>query len=301
MTDASESQPGNELIARNGWRDTFVDAGEVRLHVVEAGAGPPVLLLHGFPEFWYAWRQQLPVLAAAGFRVLAVDLRGYNRSDRPSGVVKYRMSALIADIAGLIRQLPDGAAHVVGHDWGGVVAWRLAATHPELVRQLVVMNAAFPAAYARELRRGFGQWMRSWYVLFFQLPQLPEYAVGRNQLAALQEAWRNQPRNPQAYTAADLAEYRRAFPSPGALTGPVNYYRAALRYRADVFGPPQQIAVPALLIWGEPEPFATPRVIEGLEQWIPQLRIERIPNASHWVQNDAPERVNPLLVAFLAR
>ncbi|MFO1092673.1 MAG: alpha/beta hydrolase [Planctomycetaceae bacterium] len=299
MKDDIGSQPGGELLTRQGWRDRRVSIGDVSLHVVEAGSGPPVILLHGFPEFWYSWRRQVPALANAGFGVLAADLRGFNLSDKPTGVEQYRMSALVADVAELIRRLAGGEAHVVGHDWGGAVAWRLAALHPQLVRKLVVMNAAFPAAYARELRRNPGQWLRSWYAFFFQLPKLPEYLIGRNNCAALEQSWRTQPHNPEAFTLADIDEYRRAFAAPGALTGPLNYYRAALRYRKDVFGWPQEVRVPTLLIWGERDPFATPRLLDGLEQWVPQLRIERIPEVSHWVQNDAPERVNALLIEFL--
>jgi pimeloyl-ACP methyl ester carboxylesterase len=273
--------------------------GEVGLHVVEAGDGPPIVLLHGFPEFWYSWRRQLPALAAGSFKAIAPDLRGFNRSDRPPGVHSYRQSALVADVAGLIEQLAGGQADVIGHDWGGVVAWRLVAMRPELVHRLVVMNAALPAAYARELRRSPAQWLRSWYAFMFQLPWLPEFACRRNNFAALEQAWRTQPVHPGAFTPDDIAEYKHAFSGPDALTGPLNYYRAAFRHRQDMFGPPQQIAAPTMLIWGERDPFATLQLITGLEEWIPQIRIERIPDASHWVQNDVPDRVNELLLDFL--
>ena len=299
MPKDPHSQPGGELIAQQGWRDELVNVGDVRLHVVDAGDGPPVVLLHGFPEFWYSWRNQMPALSNAGFRSMAVDLRGYNRSDKPDGVPQYRLSMLVEDIAALIRERAGGKAHVVGHDWGGAVAFRLAAVHPQLVHKLVVMNCAFPAAYARELRRGLGQWLRAWYIIFFQTPKLPEFAITRKRLAALQKAWKSQPQNPDAFTDDDINEYRRAFETPAALTGPVNFYRAALRYRNDLFGAPQQVDAQTQLVWGEPDPFATPRVLNGLEQWIPNLRIERIPNASHWVQNDAPRRVNELLIEDL--
>src|SRR3954462_3454946 len=144
--------------------------GEIDVHFVEVGTGPLVLLLHGFPEFWYTWKHQLPALAAAGFRAVAPDLRGFNLSDKPPGVRSYRLSTLVADVADLIGQL-GGRAVVVGHDWGGAIAWRLAMDRPELVDRLIILNAPHPAAFLRELRRP-AQWLRSWYILFFQLPVL---------------------------------------------------------------------------------------------------------------------------------
>jgi len=298
MSNLQVEQPGGRLLVDRDWSDRRVTVGAIALHVVEAGNGTPVVLLHGFPEFWYSWRRQLPSLSAAGFRAIAPDLRGFNLSDRPQGIQNYRLSALVADIAGLIRQVAGGRAHIIGHDWGGVVAWRLAAMHPELVHKLVVMNAALPAAYSRELKRSPAQWLRSWYVFMFQLPRLPEFACRRHDFAALEQAWRKQPVHPDAFTPEDIAAYKLAFTGPDALTGPLNYYRAAIRYRHDMFGPPQQIAAPTMLIWGERDPFATLRLTTGLEVWVPHIRIERIPDASHWVQNDVPDRVNELLVDF---
>src|SRR3954452_5847731 len=144
--------------------------GEIDVHFVEVGTGPLVLLLHGFPEFWYSWRHQLPALAAAGFRAVAADLRGYNESSRPCGVGEYRVSKLVDDVAGLIRLFGDERGYVVGHDWGGIIAWRLAALHPELVRKLAILNAPHPAAFRREFKRNPLQWVRSSYTCFFQLP-----------------------------------------------------------------------------------------------------------------------------------
>src|SRR5687767_11483549 len=146
----------------------------IHLHCVEIGAGSPVVFLHGFPEFWYSWRHQLSALAAAGFRCLAPDLRGYNTSDRPRGVPAYRAAELVKDLADLIRSTGEPAC-LVGHDWGGVLAWRLAARHPELVRKLAVLNAPHLGRYQEALRRHPGQWLRSAYVLLFQVPGLPEW------------------------------------------------------------------------------------------------------------------------------
>lgn len=272
--------------------------GAVRLHYVEAGQGEPVVLLHGFPEFWYSWRRQLPALAAAGFHALAPDLRGYNESDRPEGVANYRVRRLVEDLVGLIRGLDLGPAYVVGHDWGGVLAWRLAALHPELVRKLAILNAPHPMAFRAELRRNPGQWLRSAYALFFQLPWLPELVIRASDFALLDRSLRRQPVHPQAFTPEDIAAYKQALRCPGGLTAPLNYYRAALRYQRDLDSPPQTITVPTLVIWGEQDPFLSVRLTEDLAPWVPELRVQRLADASHWVQNDVPDRVNSLLVRF---
>jgi pimeloyl-ACP methyl ester carboxylesterase len=273
---------------------------ELELHVEETGHGEPVVLLHGFPEFSYCWRHQLPALSAAGFRAIAPDLRGYNLSARPLGVSNYRAQELVADIAALIRKLPNGNAHIVGHDWGGVLAWRLAAQQPELVNKLVVLNAPHPAAYRRTLRRNPRQWLRSWYVLFFQLPWLPELLLRSRDFALLERTWKKGPVTPVAYSDADIAKYKEALGRPGALTPAINYYRAALPWPDDLYGQPQSVSAPTLLIWGEQDRYLGLDLTERLESWVPDLQVERIPDASHWVQNDVPQIVNRLLVDFLA-
>ncbi|MBC7855406.1 MAG: alpha/beta hydrolase [Pirellulaceae bacterium] len=279
---------------------SIVSATSVHLHVDEAGQGDPVVLLHGFPEFSYCWRHQMPALAAAGFRAVAPDLRGYNLSDRPLGVGNYRANYLVEDIAALIRNLANGKAHVVGHDWGGVLAWRLAAKHPELVEKLAVLNAPHPAAYLRTVKRNPAQWLQSWYVLFFQLPWLPERLIRSRDFATLESVWKKDPVTPGAYSEEDIARYKEALRPPGALTAGINYYRAAVRWPGDLYGEPQAVRAPTLLIWGEKDRYLGLDLTEGLEAWVPDLRLERIPEASHWVQNDVPEVVNRLLTQFLA-
>ena len=170
--------------ASGTWEDGWSDGAGVRLHHVSAGRGPLVLLLHGFPDFWYGWRRQLPALAAAGFRAVAPDLRGYNLSERPARVADYRIERLADDVAALVRALGADRAHVVGHDWGGLIAWQLAMRHPQVVDRLAILNAPHPARFRRLLldpRQG----LRSWYVAFFQLPWLPERVLGANGRRAL--------------------------------------------------------------------------------------------------------------------
>jgi pimeloyl-ACP methyl ester carboxylesterase len=267
-----------------------------RLHCVEAGDGPLVVLLHGFPECWYSWRHQLPALAEAGFRAVAADLRGYNTTQPPTGVKSYRVRALLEDLAGLIEALGTGPVFLAGHDWGGVLAWRLAATRPELVRKLAILNAPHPSAMRRELWRNPAQWLRSWYVLVFQLPWLPERMLSRADFASLDRIWRRQPVNPAAFSAEDIANYKRAFGGASGLTGPLHYYRAALRYPADLNAPPQEVSMPTLLIWGLQDIALGPRLTRGLDAWVPNLRVMLLEDASHWVQQDAPQRVNQALI-----
>lgn len=279
------------------WNHRYAVVKGLRLHYVEAGAGPLVVLLHGFPEFWYSWRQQIPALAAAGFRVIALDLRGYNESDKPAGVHHYRLELLVRDVVGIVRHAGVERAHIVGHDWGGAIAWQVAIEHPEVVDRLAILNAPHPAALERELR-GPRQWLRSWYILFFQLPWLPEWLWQRGDQALIERVFRQEPVRPDAFTAEDIAHYKRAFAQPGALTAAINYYRAALRQRRRMTRRLRPIPAPTLLIWGERDRYLGARLAEGLEPWVPNLCVVRLPEASHWVQNDAPERVNDLLVQW---
>jgi pimeloyl-ACP methyl ester carboxylesterase len=277
--------------------DAWIDG--VRLHFVEAGSGPPVILLHGFPEFWYSWRHQIPALAAAGYHALAPDMRGYDLSDKPEGVEAYRIDRLAADVAGLVRYTGAGKAVIVGHDWGGVVAWAAALRHPEVVDKLVILNAPHPAAYRREVRR-LRQMLKSWYILFFQLPWLPELLIRLGDFAALRRTFRTEPARPGAFTAADVERYRHALARPGALTAALNYYRALFRHFGDVPTDPPPLRVPTMVIWGERDRYLDIRCLDGLERWVPGVRVERLPGATHWVQHDEPERVNRLLQDFLA-
>jgi len=280
------------------WTHRKETVNGVRLHWVEAGCGPVVVLLHGFPEFWYSWRHQIAALVHAGFRVVAPDLRGYNESDKPVGVHHYRMSILVDDVAGLIRRVGESQAAVVGHDWGGLIAWQVAMRRPEVVTKLAVLNAPHPAAMERELRRPM-QWLRSLYILFFQLPWLPEWFLRSRNYAFLDRALLQEAVCPGAFTAEDVAQYKRALDRPGALTSALSYYRALFRFRRDATAYIHPIAAPTLLIWGVRDRYLGVRLSEGLERWVPDLRIERLPDASHWVQNDRPEQVSQLLAAFL--
>jgi pimeloyl-ACP methyl ester carboxylesterase len=273
------------------------DGRHVRLHVASLGEGavsrPPVVLLHGFPEHWWSWRFQMPALADAGFAVYAPDQRGYADSDKPRGVSAYHVDRLVEDVAGLVRSLGVERVHLVGHDWGGVVAWHVAARRPELVERLVVMNAPHPNLFARELRT-LEQLRKSWYIFAFQLPWFPESRLVRR--STLERTFRGWSRRREHFGDAVIDRYVDAVATPGAPTAMVHWYRALLR-RPVLHIP--RIEAETLLVWGMDDRALGPRLTEGLEAHVPRLRIARIAEASHWVQQDAPEKVNELLLAFL--
>jgi pimeloyl-ACP methyl ester carboxylesterase len=286
----------------------FVLINGVRLHCVEAypaatkvsnnTSSPLILLLHGFPEFWYSWRHQIPPLADAGYHVLAPDLRGYNLSDKPRGVGAYRMQALLGDVLGLIAQSGQKQVAIAGHDWGGVIAWHLAMHHPHVIRSLIILNAPHPAAYWRELRSS-EQLFKSWYILFFQVPGLPEWMLSAGDFNWLARMLRRQPVHAEAFGPEDVRRYKLALARPGALTAALNYYRA-LRYSAHRSAKDDApIPVPVLLLWGERDRYLSSRLTEQLSAWVPNLNIVRFPDVSHWIQNDAPQRVNRLMIDFL--
>ena len=283
-----------------GWEHREAVVNGVRLHYVEAGSGPLVVLLHGFPEFWYGWRHQIGPLAAAGYRVIAPDMRGYNQSEKPPGVHAYAVETLVEDVVTLIAHCGVTRATVVGHDWGGVVAWEVAMRRPDVVEKLIVLNAPHPAAFLRELRTP-AQLARSWYALAFQVPMLPELLIALGDYRMLRAVFRRDPVRPNAFTEDDIQRYRDAFAIPGARTATINYYRAAMRRnpRRITLEAVRAVIAPTLLIWGMGDRYLGPALTERLEQWVPRLRVERITGVSHWVQHDAPEQVTALMLGFL--
>ncbi|HEY2140527.1 MAG TPA: alpha/beta hydrolase [Solirubrobacteraceae bacterium] len=282
-----------------------VDHGEldvgngVRLHYVEAGEGPLVVLLHGFPAFWYSWRHQIPALASAGFHVVAPDMRGYNLSSRPSDWHAYDTDLLAADIAALIRHFGSERAQVVGHDWGAAVAYSVAMRHPELVERLAILNVPHPARLLAAFRT-FKQLRKSWYMFFFQIPAVPEKLLARDNFSFAKRSLRADA--PGAFSDEDLERYVEAWSQPGALTGMINYYRAALRRSPrTTLAKMTPIQAPTLVIWGERDSYLGAEMAEPEARWVPNVRVERLPESAHWVQLDNPERVNELLLGFLGQ
>ncbi len=285
------------------WQHRDIITNGIRMHYVTQGEGPLVVLLHGFPEFWYSWRLQIPVLAAQGFTVVAPDLRGYNDSDKPR--TGYDMPTLLRDIEGLIRGLGYSDAVIVGHDWGGALAWAFAMRYPQMTKRLIVLNAPHPVTFARELRNPKQRAM-SWYVLAFQLPWLPEALLAYNHAEAVGRLIYEAAMRKEAFPPEVLLRYQQAMSKPGALTAGLNYYRFLVRANVlDILRgtPPfqEKIAAPTLLIWGEQDIALSIELTEGLEEWVPDIQIKRIADSGHWVQQEQPDLVNQYLLEFLRR
>ena len=282
----------------SGLREGYAEIGDVRLHYVEAGEGPLIVLLHGFPEFWYAWRQQIEPLVAAGFRVVAPDTRGYNLSSKPEDVASYDISLLADDIRKLIHERGAETAMLVGHDWGGSIAWAVAMNHPEVVDRLAILNAAHPRKLSQGLHHP-GQLRKSWYFFFFDLPELPEAVVHANHWHFFRHFLRDAR---PAFTPEQTDRYIEAWSQPGAATGMIDYYRSSVRT------PPKKaeaqihpVKAPTLVIWGERDRYLGPELAEPEHDDVPNLdRVERLPDASHWVHHDEAERVTQLLIDFFA-
>jgi len=282
----------------SGLREGYAEVGDVRLHYVEAGEGPLIVLLHGFPEFWYGWRLQIAPLAAAGFRVVAPDMRGYNLSSRPEGVHAYDTDHLTADIRGLIQERGAQSALLVGHDWGGSVAWATAMKYPEVVDRLAILNAAHPRKLSQGLHHP-GQLRKSWYFFFFDLPELPEVVVQANRWHFFRHFLHAA--NPP-YTPEEMDRYIEAWSQPGAAAGMINYYRSSVRQSPkDAEAALRPISAPTLVIWGQRDSYLGPELAEPEHDDVPNLdRVERLDDASHWVHHDEAERVTQLLTGFFA-
>ena len=276
----------------------YADLGDVRLHYVEAGEGPLVVLLHGFPQSHRMWRFQITALVEAGFRVVAPDMRGYNLSGKPDGIEHYRVELLARDVERLILERGEERAAVVGHDWGGIVAWFAAMRSPRRVEKLGILNVPHPARFLDGLTMP-KQLLKSSYMFFFQLPRLPEKAVSANNFAALRAGFRTNTVRPEAISEEDAGHYVEAISRPGALTATINYYRALFRYPSETQALLKKIEAPTLVIWGERDVFLSPELAEPSPLWVPNLRVERLPDASHFVAEDRPERVNALLLELL--
>lgn len=280
-----------------------IDVGEVRLAVTEAGdpSGEPVVLLHGFPETSHSWRHQLPALAEAGYHAVAPDLRGYGGSDRPAAVDDYAAPKLVGDVAGLIGALGHESAHVVGHDWGGGLAWALAGNRPDLVRSLTILNAPVGVVSARLRREDPAQRAKSWYMLLFQFPGVAEAWLSQDDFANLR-AFVFDDAAPGTFPEEDREVLIAALRTDGALTAALNWYRANMPPASWLRDPPDPpaVTVPTLIIWGEADSNMGPVLLERSAATVTgPLRVERLPGVSHWVPEEAPDRVNALLTDFL--
>ena len=281
-----------------------IQANGLHFHVATCGDASSrklALCLHGFPELGYSWRHQLPILAEQGYLAWAPDLRGYGRSERPRAMKDYAIELLMEDVGQLIDVSAADSTVLLAHDWGGVIAWQFALHRVRQRDRLVVMNLPHPAVVASQ-ERNFRQLLRSWYILFFQLPWLPEFLLGLGGAKAIGDGFRNMAVNKERFPDEVLEVYRSAARQPGALRAMVNYYRAYVRgggaRRQRELGYPR-IEIPTLLIWGEQDVALGRELTYGTDEHVADLTLRYLPNASHWVQQDDPETVNAMLTEWL--
>jgi pimeloyl-ACP methyl ester carboxylesterase len=285
-------------ILQRNWQHEFIQTNGINLHYVTQGQGKLMLMLHGFPEFWYSWRHQITKFSK-DYQVVALDLRGYNDSDKPQAVEAYAMTELLEDVKGVITGLGYENCILVGHDWGGAIAWNFAYTYPEMVEKLIILNLPHPAKFKEGLSTP-QQLLKSWYIVLFQLPFIPESILQWNDYQAIAAAFKNMAVDKSAFTQEDLEAYKDAAAKRGALTAMLNYYRCTFQ---SMLKSQQQwgiLNVPTLMIWGEKDTALGKELTYGTEAYVSDFRLKYIPNCSHWVQQEQPELVNQYMREFLA-
>ena len=281
----------------------FIPTNGIKLHIQTDGPenGKSVVLLHGFPEFWYGWRKQIPALVEAGFRVIIPDQRGYNLSDKPKGVAAYDVNVLARDVIGLLDHFGIQKARLVGHDWGAVVAWTVAIQYPERLEKLAILNVPHPDVMTRFILTNPTQRKKSWYVYFFQIPILVEWILRRKDFDALANMLVQSGRR-GTFTPEDILEYKKAWSQPRALTGMLNWYRAAFRRgmrAAFVRSAPRRVSVPTLMLWGTRDVALSFEMAQPSIELCQSGELVSFNRATHWVQHDAADEVNQRLLAFL--
>jgi len=281
-------------------RERFIQTNGVKLHVMEAGPvdGQMILFLHGFPEFWYAWRKQIDYFADKGYLVVVPDQRGYNLSDKPEGIASYKIDELAKDIIGLIDAYGRDKIFLVGHDWGASVSWWVALKYPERLQKLVILNVPHPKVMAQTVFTNVEQMKKSWYIFYFQLPgAVDKLAAATNYQWVLDMITSSA--NPGAFSAAELEEYRKAFSQSGAFTAMVNWYRAMIQTKQEQ---PQSfdVIVPMILMWGEDDVAMLTEMADKSMAYCKQGKLIKFPKVSHWIQHEAADRINPLIAEFFA-
>ena len=283
------------------YRTIAVNDVELQVSVTnEGGSKGLALLLHGFPELAFSWRDQIHALAEAGYEVWAPNLRGYGESSKPPKVSDYSMDRLLGDIAALIDESGRDDVTLVGHDWGAAQAWMFAIRRVRPLRRLVIMNVPHPACMRRELR-SFRQLRKSWYILFFQIPWLPEKLLCARRAQAVADSFEKMAVDKRRFPAVVTDVYREAVLRPGAMRSMVNYYRAAFRgARAAAREELPVIETPTLMVWGLEDTALSKETTDGTHEHVADLTLRFLPDVSHWVQQEAPEIVNAMLLAWLA-
>jgi epoxide hydrolase 4 len=276
----------------------------IRMHYVQAGTNPDtvLLLLHGFPEYWYSWRHQLAALHSR-YTLVAPDLRGYNETAKPPFIWDYTITTLMADMLHLLDTLGHQQAVIVGHNWGGMLAWYLGIYHPHRVKRLIIMNTPHPVLFADAIHTNPRQMLRSTYLSLFQVPFLPELYIRANNFAALETMLRTSTARPDTFSDADIQAYKDALRKPGALAAAINWYRAFISLGGNVgtfFGPQKHVPVPTMLLWGEQDPFLGKELSVKTNKFVPDLRTHYLPDSAHWIQQEQPDLVNTYITEFLS-
>ena len=276
----------------------YIETNGIRLHVAQAGPadGPLVILLHGFPEFWYGWRRQIEPLARAGYRVWAPDQRGYNLSDKPQGLAAYDIAELARDVIGLIDASGRQKCFLAGHDWGAAVAWTVAQSYPERIEKLAILNVPHPAVMFRTLRSSPAQLRKSWYMFFFQIPLLPEAMLRTNDWAGAVEMLRRSSL-PGSFTEQDFEQYRQAWWRKGAFTSMLNWYRAIIQHPPAMPADPR-LRLPTLVLWGKRDIALSHEMAQLSIDLCEDGQLIFFENATHWVQHDEAEAVTAYLIGF---
>jgi epoxide hydrolase 4 len=284
------------MLTTESWQHSYVITNGVKLHYVTQGEGPLMIMLHGFPEFWYSWRYQIPEFAQY-YKVVALDMRGYNDSDKPQETSAYTINEIVKDVEGVIRGLGYDKCVLVGHDWGGAIAWNFAYTYPYMVDKLIILNLPHPVKFAEGLRTP-QQLLRSWYIFLFQLPFVPEVLIQSGDYQPLETAFKSMAVNKNTFSQADMDAYKDAAAKRGALTAMVNYYRNI--FQPQFFNKTWGILeIPTLMIWGENDTALGKELTYGTEAYVRDFEIKYIPNCSHWVQQEQPQLVNQYMHDFL--
>jgi pimeloyl-ACP methyl ester carboxylesterase len=282
-----------------------IQANGLEFEVDEAKGGDGTrlaLCLHGFPESKFSWRYQLPLLAELGYLAWAPNQRGYGQSSRPKGVAAYDIDNLVADVEGLIAASGAKETLLIAHDWGAIIAWHCAMRHIKTLTRLVIMNVPHPSRFAEDIRKNRTQQRKSWYVAFFQIPKLPEWFLTRKKAKAVGDAFLGMAIDKSRFPEDVLQHYRDNALLPGAATAMVNYYRAGRRAGSKRMAPePGTVDVPTLIIWGEEDSALEKSLVPGTERFVKDLTVRYLPGVSHWVQQEAPEKVNDILKEWLAR
>lgn len=278
-----------------------ISSNGISMHLAEAGnpEGELILFMHGFPEFWYGWKHQIPFFAEKGYHVVAPDQRGYNLTDKPTRISAYNLDHLAADMIGVIDESGREKATVIAHDWGGAVAWWMSLRYPERIRKLVILNVAHPIVMRKNIKNNKVQRRKSRYMFFFQLPWLPELSLKRNNFHRF-EFMLNKTSNEGTFSRPDIEQYKQAWSQPGALTAMLNWYRAITRTKP---APLESIrvTVPTLLIWGKKDRFLGHEMAEPSIELCDQGELIFFEEATHWIHHEIPDKVNPVIEEFINR